>query len=96
MSITITTDHTDAAAILARIETARGKWLSYGGDGRLTTDPDEAHGSRVEPDGTGWRARDSQNPHGTPYGWGPLAKSERDAVVLLLAQMVATLEQHDA
>ena len=81
----------DAAnATLARIETSHGAWTSYGGDGRTTTDAVDA--VRQTADGTGWRARFIDQPHGGDYGWGPLAVTEEQAVILFLAEIAAAEE----
>jgi hypothetical protein len=85
----ITTTHSDVAGVLARVETHNGHWTSYGSDGRLTTW--EIGRVRQEFAGHGWRARFNDQADGD-YNWGPLGQTEAEAVALMLAQHVASLE----
>lgn len=83
----IPTDSNTARDTLSRIESANGEWTAYGYDGRLTTDAVDA--VRQWPAGRGFRARFVDGPHGGDYGWGPLGRTEAEAVALMLAEYVA-------
>jgi hypothetical protein len=85
----LTTTNSDAANVLARIETHNGRWTAYGMDGRLTTA--EIDNARQDPAGTGFRARFRDRADGD-YGLGPLGATEAEAVALLLAERVAAFE----
>ncbi len=85
------THYSTASEILAQIETQNGCWTEYGNDGRATT----RELSNVDTQtliGPGWRARFKNN-LGLDYGWGPQAQSENEAIMLLLAEEVATLRE---
>lgn len=94
LALATATDYDSARDTLARIETARGKWIEYGMDGRMTTGAVDFSDDRDQnPAGTGWRARFHDGLHGGDYGWGPLAETEKDAITLFLAKYVGEIAE---
>ncbi|MCZ8195883.1 MAG: hypothetical protein O9253_02310 [Aquidulcibacter sp.] len=80
------TNSSNVAETLNQMETAHGTWTSYGDSGQTTTQ--EVEGNL---EGTGYKARFKDNPNGPDHGWGPLAKSEEEAVSLFLIKAAANL-----
>lgn len=80
------TNSSNVAETLNKIETDHGTWTSYGANGQTTTQQVEGN-----LEGTGYKARFKDNPHGPDHGWGPLANTEEEAVSLFLIKAAANL-----
>ena len=79
---------------LNRIETEDGIWTSYGNDGRLTVGSCTA--IHQEDAGIGCRARFKFLADTGDYGWGPLASTAMEAIMLCMAEFIATQAEVDA